>query len=77
MAKQVQKMARYAIQNETKRNISTSPHSKQNKCFLATTTGLNSDETSKYTYELLLTYELLIKTVSLKEYFFTQFSAGA
>ncbi len=55
-AKQAQTLTRYAIQNETKRDISTSsPHSKQNKRFLATTTALNTNETSKYTYELLLT----------------------
>ncbi len=40
---------------DTERDISTSPHSKQNKRFLATTTALNTNETSKYTYELLLT----------------------
>ncbi len=51
-AKQAQTLTRY---NETKRDISTSPHSKQNKRFLATTTALNTNETSKYTYELLLT----------------------
>ncbi len=55
MAKQAQTLTRYLIQNETKRNISTSPHSKQNKRFLATTTALDTNETSKYTYELLLT----------------------
>ncbi len=55
MAKQAQTLKSYTIQNETKRNISTSPHSNQNKRFLDPTTGLNTNETSKYTYELLLT----------------------
>ncbi len=52
---QAQTLTRYVIQNETKCDISTSPHSKQNKSFLATTTALNTNETSIYTYELLLT----------------------
>ncbi len=48
-------LTRDAIQYETKRDFSTSPHSKQNKCFLATTTALNTNESSKYTYLLILT----------------------
>ncbi len=44
----------YAIQYETKRDFSKSLHSKQNKR-LATATALNTNETSTYTYELLLT----------------------
>ncbi len=40
----------HAIQYETECDFSTSPHSKQNKRFLATTTALNTNETSKYTY---------------------------
>ncbi len=50
MAKQAQTLTRYAMQNESKCDISTSPHSKQNKRFLAMTTALNTNETSKYTY---------------------------
>ncbi len=46
MAKQAQTL---------KRGLSRSQHSKQNKRFLATATALNTTETSKYTYELLLT----------------------
>ncbi len=73
MAKQAQTLTRDAIQNETKRHFSTSQHSKQNKRFLATTTALNTNESSKYTCLSLP----LIKSASLKEYFFTLFSAGA
>ncbi len=40
--------------SETKRDFSTSPHNKQNKHFLATTTALNTNETSKYPYLLKL-----------------------
>ncbi len=68
MAKQAQTLTRYAIQNETKHDFSKSQHSKQNKRFLATTTALNTNETSKYTYELLLTSAdslLLPKSISL------------
>ncbi len=57
-----------AIQYETKRDFSKPQHSKQNKRFLATETALNTNETSKYTYELLLTSAdrlLLSKTISL------------
>ncbi len=46
----------------------TTLHSKQNKRFLATATALNTNETSKYTYELLLTSTdrlLLSKSISL------------
>ncbi len=67
MTKQAQTLTRYAIQNETKHDFSKSQHSKQNKRFLATTTALNT-ETSKYTYELLLTSAdslLLSKSISL------------
>ncbi len=53
MAKQAQTLTRDAIQ--TKHDFSKSQHSKQNKRFLATATALNTNETSKYTYELLLT----------------------
>ncbi len=66
MAKQAQTLTRDAIQYETKRDFSTSQHSKQNKRFLAT--ALNTNETSKYTYELLLTSAdrlLLSKIISL------------
>ncbi len=55
MAKQAQTLTRDAIQYETKHDFSKSQHSKQNKRFLATATALNTNETSKYTYELLLT----------------------
>ncbi len=68
MAKQAQTLTRDAIQYETKRDFSTSQHSKQNKHFLATATALNTNETSKYTYELLLTSAdrlLLSKIISL------------
>ncbi len=68
MAKQAQTLTRDAIQYETKRDFSKSQHSKQNKCFLATTTTLNTNEASKYTYELLLTSAdrlLLSKIISL------------
>ncbi len=61
-------LTRYAIQYETKCDFSESWHSKQNKHFLATTTALNTNETSKYTYELLLTSAdrlLLSKSISL------------
>ncbi len=68
MAKQAQTLTRDAIQYETKRNFSTSQHRKQNKPFLATATALNTNETGKYTYELLLTSAdrlLLSKIISL------------
>ncbi len=68
MAKQAQTLTRDAIQYETKRDFSKSQHSKQNKHFLATATALNTNETSKYTYELLLTSAdrlLLSKIISL------------
>ncbi len=55
MAKQAQTLTRDAIQYETKHDFSKSQHSKQNKRFLATATALNTNETSKYTYNLLLT----------------------
>ncbi len=55
MAKQAKTLTRDAIQYETKRDFSTSQHGKQNKRFLATATALNTTQTSKYTYELLLT----------------------
>ncbi len=51
-----------------KRDFSKSQHSEQNKRFLATATALNINETSKYTYELLLTSAdrvLLSKRISL------------
>ncbi len=50
---QAQTLIRYVIQYETKRDFSKSLHSKQNKRFLATATALNTNETSKYTYDLL------------------------
>ncbi len=56
MAKQAQTLTRDAIQYEPKCDFSESQHSKQNKRFLATATALNNNETSKYTYELLLTF---------------------
>ncbi len=68
MAKQAQTLTRDAIQYETKRDFSTSQHSKQNKCFLATATALNTNETSEYTHELLFTSTdrlLLSKIISL------------
>ncbi len=68
MAKQAQTLTRDAIQYETKRDYSKSQHSKQNKRFLATATALNTNEMSKYTYELLLTFAdrlLLSKTIYL------------
>ncbi len=68
MAKQEQTLTRDTIQYETKRDFSKSQHSKQNKRFLATATALNTNETSKYTYELLLTSAdrlLLSKIISL------------
>ncbi len=55
VAKQAQTLTRDAIQFETKRDFSKSKHRKQNKRFLATATALNTNETSQYTYELLLT----------------------
>ncbi len=66
MAKRAQTLTRDAIQYETNRDFSTSQHSKQNKRFLAT--ALNTNETSKYTYKLLLTSAdrlLLSKIISL------------
>ncbi len=68
MAKHAQTLTRYAIQYETKRDFSKSQHTKQNNHFLATATALNTNETSKYTYELLLTSAdrlLLSKSISL------------
>ncbi len=53
MAKQEQTLTRDTIQYATKSDISKSQHSKHNKRFLATATALNTNETSKYTYELL------------------------
>ncbi len=67
MAKQVQTLKRDTIQYQTKRDFNTSQHSKQKKRFLATATALNTNETSKYTYELLLTSSdrlLLSKTIN-------------
>ncbi len=55
ISKQAQKLTRDATQYETKRDFSKSKHSKQNKRFLAIATSLNTNETSKYTYKLLLT----------------------
>ncbi len=40
-------LTRDVTQYETKRDFSTSPHNKQNKHFLATTTVLNTNESSK------------------------------
>ncbi len=68
MAKQAQTLTRDAIQYETKHDFSKSQHSKQTKRFLATATALNTNETSKYTYELILTSAdrlLLSKTNTL------------
>ncbi len=70
MGKQAQTLTRDAIQYETKRDFSTSPHNKQNKRFLATTTAPNT-ESRKYTYELLLTSAdrlLLSKSITLHFY---------
>ncbi len=67
MAEQAQTLTRDVIQYETKRDFSKSQHSKQNKRY-ATATALNTNETSKNTYELLLTSAdrlLLSKTISL------------
>ncbi len=67
MAKQAQTLTRDVIQYETKRDFSKSQHSKQNKRFLAT--ALNT-ETSKCTYELLLTFAdrlLLSKIITLHD----------
>ncbi len=63
----IQSDLRDTIQYETKRNFSKSLHSKQNKHFLATPTALNTNERSKYTYELFLTSAdrlLLSKSIS-------------
>ncbi len=65
-------LTRDAVQYETKHDFSTSPHvTKQH--FLATTTVLNTNETIKYNYELILTSA---DRLLLSNYYFTLSSAG-